>query len=842
MRLSLLLSLVVGGLPVVLTAQARQEPRPATTDEVHRLEGNVIRSVRVTGVKGVSEATILADLRTKAGTKLSVQSVRGDLAFLWNQYKLQARVIVATGSDGVTIRFEVKREFLRYDHTKFRGLSHFKVDQVRKLLDFAESERPTDLTAESIARRLEELYWKDGYANTKVLVRTDQKTSTLRFLVDEGPRAKVRSVEFRGNKSFPTSSFLGLRWNLLGSAGVVSKPGLLSDAAFSRLKLDADLDRLRSFYRGRGYKDAIVELYKLEFTPDYTGVHLGIRIFEGRLYRIQSVDIQQLRMDSSDKPRFDKKELLATIRLRPGDVATQDKILADQRRLALFYGRRGFPSTDVYRNLDRKTSFQVLDPSEVIDAERGLVRLTYVVQEGQRKRIRSIRISGNRFTRDEIIRRELSVFPGEFVNTEELERSRDRLFAKRYFGDPAAGDPGVTFRLRPIDVQPGELAPELVDLEVDVREGVTGQILWGVGLSSNTGPFANVQYNKRNFDWRRLPTSWNPIDWFSQILNNEAFHGGGQTLNLDLSPGTEISQASISFFEPDAFGTHLNTIGLGLSGYRTIRRLETYDVDTLGGNIRLEKRIGRDVSLGATFTNDRIKVNNIAADAPAVVWDAEGSNSVRSMGVNLSVRSLDTLVQPTSGFRVRAFTTYAPEWLAGDATFWKAGFTSNLYLALLRDSRDRAHVLEFKNAVHVGRAIGADDSLFLTERFFMGGQGTLRGFDFRRAGPTQFDRPTGGETRYLGTLEYSFPLFSSRLQGGLRETELIRGVGFLDAGMLGDRFQDRFFRQLRLSAGVGLRIRIPGLGNLPIALDFAWPLRRQDTDRLRAFSFSFRFN
>jgi outer membrane protein insertion porin family len=237
-----------------------------------------------------------------------------------------------------------------------------------------------------------------------------------------------------------------------------------------------------------------------------------------------------------------------------------------------------------------------------------------------------------------------------------------------------------------------------------------------------------------------------------------------------------------------------------------------------------------------------VKIHDISATAPAIVWDADGKETIRALELDFGLRDLDRILQPSSGYRVRAFAHVASDLLASQTEFWRAGVTTNVYLPIYRDSRNRAHVVELRNSVRVGAGMGDDDNLYLTERYFMGGQGSVRGFDFRGAGPTQFGHPTGGEALYLGSVEYSFPLFSSRLQGALEETELLRGVLFVDGGMLGNDLGDEFFRQLRLTSGFGIRVRIPGLGGLPIALDFAWPILRETTDDLEVFSFTFRFN
>lgn len=822
------------------TASVRAQETPRQGEQaqaVRRLEGKEVARVRALGVKSVPEQVVLAQLNTRPGKTLSAQKVSDDLAYLWNGFKLQMRVFVQELPDGrVEVYFTTQKEFFRYNRTVFRGLDHFSEEQVRNILGIDQTERLTQITAGSLAEKLKDRYQLDGYAHVNVRIVTDRKSSTVTFLVDEGPRARVRSIRFRGNRAFPASTFLRLADNLIGSAGVKSTPGLFGNAPFSRKTLAEDLDRVRAYYRGRGYKDAIVELYGLDFTEDKTGVDIVVRVFEGSLYRVESVDVRQKPFPATAEPLFPKQDLLEVIKIKPGDPVTRRAVEADRLRLSLFYGRRGFPSSEQHPDLDRETSFRVLDPVEIVDPDQARVRLVYVIREGKRKRLRHVHIRGNRFTRDQVIRRELSVFPGEFINMEELARSRERLIGKRYFGDFELADPGVRMRLVPVPED-----PELVDLNVEVREGRTGQILWGVGVSSNAGIFGNIQYNKRNFDWQRPPSNLNPIDWFREILDNRAFHGGGQTLNLDIAPGTEVSQASISFFEPDVLGSHLNIIGLGIDAFRRLRRFSTYDQDTTGARVRLRKELGRDVAIGASFTERSIRISDIAADAPAIVWDAEGRSGLRTLGADLSVRDLDRFIQPTSGYRVGVFANLAPEWIGSEAAYWTAGLSTTAYLALFRDAKERAHVVTVRNSLHVGGGLGDDQDLYLTERFFMGGQGTLRGFKFRHAGPTQFGRPTGGETMYLGALEYGFPMFSTRLEGGLQDTELIRGVLFLDAGMLGRDFEDPFFRQLRLTGGVGVRIRVPGLGGLPIAFDFGWPILRETTDRLEVFSFSFRF-
>ncbi len=803
--------------------------------------GRRVAGVDIQGLRRLSKSVALASLGTRKGKRLSPLVVQGDLSALWKGLKIEANVRVravdaAKPDSEVLVTFVVTKEYPRYETTVFKGLGHFTEEQVRGMLGDDEVEQLTEITADSLARRLEERYDRDGYPFCKVTVRVDDKQSMITLLVDEGPNVKVRSLDFRGNEAFPDTSILGLTWNLMGSAKLKGTPGFLGDAPFSRKVLAEDLDRLRRFYRAYGYKDALAEVYDLRWFEDRTGVDIVIRIFEGPLYRIDSVAIEVEGYPDAAAPEFKPEDLAGEIKVAPGDPVTQDAIQADMRRLALFYGKRGFPSRDEYPGLG-ESSFRVQDPVEVVDPERSRIKLIYRVREGKRKRLRQVRITGNRYTRDAVVRRSLSVMPGDWLDMEELAKSRDRLLGSQYFGDYRIGDQGVHLRLKPVA---GE--DEFVDLEVAVKDGTTGQILWGGGFSSSAGLFGNVQYRKRNFDWRRSPTGWNPIDWFAQLLDNRAFHGGGQTLYIDLQPGTVISAASADFFEPDLLGGHLDTIGLGLNGSRWLRGYDSYRADLLSAGMRLMRKFGHDLQVTASMNHQRVNIADIEADAPAIVWDAEGRNVIRSIGLSGRYTDVDAILRPTKGVRLSGYFTVSPEWLGSDERFWKAGAAVNGYVSVHRDSRGRAHVIELRARLNHGEGIQGDSTLPLTERFFMGGQGTLRGFDFRGAGPTQFGHPTGGRTQLLSGVEWSFPLFSTRPEGAVTETELIRGVGFFDAGMLGEGFDDPLFRQTRVSVGVGVRVLIPGLGGLPIALDLSWPLYRQESDDRQVFSFSFKFN
>jgi outer membrane protein assembly factor BamA len=156
---------------------------------------------------------------------------------------------------------------------------------------------------------------------------------------------------------------------------------------------------------------------------------------------------------------------------------------------------------------------------------------------------------------------------------------------------------------------------------------------------------------------------------------------------------------------------------------------------------------------------------------------------------------------------------------------------------LYENEMSQRTVLHLQHLFGLAQAFGDNENVFLTERFYMGGR-DLRGFDYRQAGPSQFGRPIGGEATYQATVEVYFPLVSTRLEGEVRDREVLRGVLFTDFGLLGLAIDDPSFGEVRASSGFGVRIDVPYL-NVPIALDLGWPWLYEETDSRRRLYFFF---
>ncbi len=838
-----------------------QDPAgPAVDPAVQALQGKVVRTIvvarigqngRILPLVGEVADSVLRTLVTRAGEPLDARKVTQDVANLWNERRLVTVALARPVGEEVELTIGIRREDEVYERVEFQGLKHFERGEVDELLGLYTDRQVTSSEAIAMRNVLVARYRRDGFAFCSVdLQETDpedaagverpRKILTLR--IDEGPRVTVREVRFRGHRSYPARPL----WGFVGSGDFLIRDShIQSDPAgailfiplrgepFSREIIDEDLDRLRLFYRSRGHLDALVELGDVQFTADRTEVDIDFLVVEGPRYRIRSIGL--VRLDPAGKEiadgdaRYPSAEVLQDLKVVPGDFYDHAKIRQDLRRIQDFYGQRGHPPRASFSQ-SVADAFQILWPRERY-SETFEVDLTHRLEEGSPKTLRDVILRGNTATRDKVIRRKVYQMPGERLDMTLVDKSMRHLDATRYFFNPITLQ-GPRFELLPV---PGKA--DEVDLALDLEEGETGEFRWGIGISTGAGAQATLQFNKKNFDLWNPPSSLNPFTALGEIIDNRAFHGGGQQLDLLLAPGTEISQFQIAFTEPDIFGDHFDTYELRVAGRRRIRRFrDGYTTDVLGGDVGFGRNFTEFFSAGLGFRHETVKVRNLTADAPLIAFDAEGQTELRGLRATARYRDHDDPRRPTKGFDVTATAEVVGGFLGGEESLVKGTVGGNLFVPLLENAAGHWHVLRLEQSFGIAQEFGGSDDVFLTERFYLGG-GNLRGFDYRGVGPSQFQRAIGGEAVYSSTLEYSYPLVATRMEHQVRDSELLRGVVFSDFGLLGLGLSDPTFTEPRLSVGVGLRIEIPVL-EIPIALDLGWPILFEESDSRRQFFFS----
>ncbi|MEC7584089.1 MAG: BamA/TamA family outer membrane protein, partial [Planctomycetota bacterium] len=829
-----------------------------TDPRAGQLLGRLIRLIRVLQVEGnqlqpmTEEAagTILRGLLTRAGQPLELRKVSTDIANLWYERRLAVRAFARPEGEQVDFFLIIENEVQVYERVEFQGLKEFTRSEVDSLLGLYPDRQVTNTEARAMSNVLIAHYRRAGFAfcSIELIERDplegessgDRPRKIVTFRIDEGPEVTVGKVRFFGNQSFPSQPALGLFGSgdyLLREAKIQSAPaGLLTSGdAYSREVLEEDLDRLSLFYRSRGFLDAVVNIADVRFHVGRSVVDLDFQVVEGPRYVIRKLVIEHIdeqgQVVVGGDSYYTPAEVEEVLKSKGGEFYDHRQIRQDIEAIETFYGERGHPSV-TYPGMRRVPgAFRIDWPKETYDADAG-VELTFQIQEGTPKTLRDVVIRGNESTRDKVIRRRIRAMPGERIDMAKVELSLAYLRRTRFFQDQFTLS-GPRFELLPVAAR-----TDVLDLAIDVQEGETGEFRWGIGVSTGAGAQATLQFNKRNFDLWNPPSSWNPLTMFDEIIDNRAFHGGGQQLDLLVAPGTEVSQFQIGWTEPDFFGDYFNPVELRVNGHRRIRRYsrDGYTTDTLGAEVGLSRKFGDALSAGISVRQESVEVENPAPDATILVYDAEGTTELRGIRLQSFYRDLDDFWRPSEGVSLRSSYEVLGGIFGGEEDMWKATLGGDVYFPLGENEFGHRTILSFANYFGVAQAYGDTDDVFLTERFYLGGR-NLRGFDFRGAGPSQFGRPLGGQARYYSSLEVELPMVATRIGQDLRDRELIRGVVFLDFGLLGLELNDPTFRQPRLSYGFGVRIEVPVL-DIPIALDLAWPILYEESDDRRQLYFS----
>jgi len=366
-----------------------------------------------------------------------------------------------------------------------------------------------------------------------------------------------------------------------------------------------------------------------------------------------------------------------------------------------------------------------------------------------------------------------------------------------------------------LGVDPGPPAVgTTVPWDVYVTEARTGQFMVGVGINSDAGVTGQVILDERNFDITRVPTSWD------DFINGSAFRGAGQGFRVEAVPGSQVQRYMVSFTEPYLFDTQ---VSLNVSGFYYQRGFFDWREERLGGRIGAGYRLTPDLSFSTAIRMENVTISNPRVVGVPELDAAVGDSGLYSPRFTITHDTRDIPFSPTEGYYLelayeQVFGSY--DYPRGELDFRK------YFLVNERPDGSGRHTLAYNFRLGFS---GSQTPIF--ENYFAGGYSTLRGFNFRGASPKELGVAVGGEFRFLGSVEYFFPLTAD---------DMVKGVVFCDFGTVEEQIAIHG-DDYRVAPGFGLRISVPALGPAPIALDFAVPVAREDTDDIQNFSFFFGF-
>ena len=853
-------SLLVWGLVVCVLLQnasahsrAWSQAAPGQGDPTQVLPKVV--SFSVVGNERYLAEQLFAVLGQKIGEPLDTERIERGIRALWSAYRVRANVEAAPVSDGLDLRLTVQELALDFA-PRFVGN---ETVSTKRLLEWAGLASDSELylfQAQSVARRIENEYHKRGnaFVTINVIERGSSEEDGLRaggdgftedvvFEIDEGPRVEVADVVVRGNESLPDKGWWLWRTGLRADARPALRgPRLLGlfNKYYDRNVLNQDLVAYSNAYRDAGYLDAVVQLSELKFNRDRTSVTIYLEVDEGPRFTVSRVRVEGVGFEPGPDGRLTEvpvdlaipeQELLDEFKLRPGEPYQAALIALDEQVLRNRFGELGFIS---HPSIPQEERFSVRDTELVYDLDKPEVEVRFRVAQGVIQRIREVRFSGNARTRDSVLRREISVFPGDAADLVEIERSLARLRGTGYFSslglDPSHPDP--IYRFVPTD------RPGWKDLEYAVETGDSLRIDLGVQYGSDNGLAGQLGFTFQNFDISRWPSLTNP---FEDIYQGRAWRGAGQTLEVSASPGTDFSRFRVRFTEPDLRGDYLERIGLTVDLNRRLRGFSTHNEtrDSVGAS--LFKQLDPDTVLSVGFEHVSIELDNVFTGGSASLFDPASvpsllllqpeDSELAGLEARLRRTRLDNRQAPRQGYTWNLGGTFYDDFLGSDFEFIRFDGSFDQY-GWLSDSSNGNYHLRLQTGI--GVPFGDTDTIPFTERYFLGGSRLLRGFDFRGIGPSERDFAIGGETMFAGSLEVLWPLASRSRIGQDRPTEVFRFGGFVDWGILDPDPFSLDLTETRLSVGFTLQLRVP----LPLAFNFGFPILEEEGDDLRTFSFS----
>ncbi|MCZ6835646.1 MAG: outer membrane protein assembly factor BamA, partial [Planctomycetota bacterium] len=755
------------------------------------LSDRPISQVLIIGNERVSEQMIRNNIRTFVGDPFDPETVGRDVRRLsrLGEFKTLHSEAELLEDGSVKVLFFVTEQAI-IAAVEVVGNRKINDSELRALIPVLPGGPRDDFLIGTGKRAIEDYYKRKGYFLTSVEIDASSldDSNVLIYRIREGPRVKVKIVEFEGAESIRPKRLM---------KEIKTKPeifmlrkGELSDEA-----LIEDVASLDKFYKSRGYLDVRVDR-RIDLSPGNREAKIVFLIQEGRQYRLGRVRARRLE-DGGALKVFSTAQLEALLEIKSGDVFQEELLDKSVEAVREAYGIMG------YLEVRDRNNIRVRDVRTSPDA---VVDLIIEIREGSPSKVGTVQINGNFLTRDKVIRRQVRLEPGRPYNLLEFEKSQRAVRRTRLFND-------VRFTVQ----DPDEVDGEYRDLLVEIKERNTGSLNFGFAVGSDSGLFGEFSYNQNNFDISDTPES------FSELLQGRAFRGGGQRFSMTVRPGNEFFQYVVSLTEPNMFDTDYS---LNVSGAFRSRIFDDYDEERISSTVRVGRTFGDIWSGSLGFQGQRVELTEIDSTAPTEVFRDQGPDTLLSTSINMTRSTIETFQRPGRGSRLELGYDYYG--LGGDIEFQRLTANYTVLMTLTEDFLGRKSILRLNS--RVGYIFDGRAPTY--ERFYLGGR-TFRGFEFRTVSPKGIrndtglvgDDPVGGDWMVFFGAQYEIPLLS----------ESMTGVIFVDSGTV---FDDIGFDDYRVSIGAGIRLYIPAFGQLPIAFDFATPIKEEDGDETQVFSFT----
>ncbi len=740
----------------------------------------VVKDIRVEGVQRTEAGTVFSYLPIKVGDRIddekAAQAVKALFATgFFRDVRLEVQ-------DGVLL--VVVQERPTISKVELIGNKEFDTDTLKKALkDIGLAEaRIFDRSAlDRAEQEMKRQYITRGRYAAKVTTTVtpqDRNRVAVNFTIEEGDAAKIARINIVGNKAFTESQ--------LFDQMQLSTPGWMSwytkNDQYSKQKLSADLEGIRSFYQNRGYLEFDVESTQVSITPDKEDIYITVNLSEGGQYKVSDVRL------AGDLP-VPESELARLIAIRSGDVYSRERLQATAKGISDRLGTEGY-------------AFANVNIVPEVDREKLSAAFTIFVDPGRRVYIRKINISGNVKTRDDVIRREMRQLESAWYDGARIERSKVRIKRLGYFED-------VNFETPPV---PG--TTDQADVDVTVTEKSTGNLSAGLGYSSADGVV------------------------FSGSISQQNILGTGNALIVALNTSKVNRTISLAFTEP--YWT-VDGISRTLEVYQkntdpTSLAVSQYASSTLGAAVGFGVPISETDTVNLGFRVEHTDLT-LYSNSPLVYFafvkefGATTNSYIVSGGWSRDTR--DDILYPNRGILQSLLGEVGLPF--GDLAYYKANYLIQSFWPVYGD-----FVLMLRGDAGYGDGYDGKPLPFY-KALYAGGVGSVRGYQTASLGPQDiYGNATGGKRKLVGNAELYYPVLKG--DKSVRASVFFDvGQIYIDGKEPPDLpvelvqiRRDADLQGFRYSWGLGLAWNSP-IG--PLKFSYALPINNKPLDKIQRFQF-----
>ena len=680
------------------------------------IEPFTVKDIRVEGIQRTEAGTVFSYLPVKVGDTMD------------NEHGAAAiRALYATGffkdvrlkvDHGVLILQVKERPSIA--SIQINGVKEFPKDQLKESMKYAglAEARIFDRGAlEKATQELKRQYVARGKYSVKVsttVTELERNRVSIVFNVVEGEVSKIKKINIIGNHVYPESELLDLM--KLGTPGWFA--WFSSNDQYSKQKLSADLETLRSFYMDNGYLEFNIDSTQVSITPDKKDIYITINLSEGEKYTVGKVSV-------SGDTIVPKAEIEKLVEVKPGDTFSRKDMTETSKKIGERLGREGYAFANVNAIPD-------------IDKEKHQVSFNFVIDPGQRVYIRRINISGNNKTRDEVIRREFRQTEGEWFDVEKIKKSKQRVDKLDFFSEVNIETPAV------------QGTTDQVDVNMSVKEKSTGSVSVGAGFSSGEGLVLTGSVSQANL------------------------FGTGNFLSTQINTGKINQVYSVSYTNPyftdDGVSRGFDVYKRNTDSQSTA--ISQYSSHTLGGGVRFGVPIAEEqtISYGLAVEDTQLGLFSSSPTRLLQYVNINGTTSTNLLAtIGWGRDSLDSAIYTTEGTMQRVFAEIALP--VFDMRYYKLNYQHQWFHPLSKDV-----TLLLRGEAGIAGGYGGKDLPFF-KNFYAGGPGSVRGYDANSLGPRDnSDAVLGGPRRVLAGAELLVPFPGT---GNEKSTRL---SGFIDGG------------------------------------------------------------